>query len=106
MSTAITQATLKTQNDKYRGTPGVSVGCKDQGFVPAFRNPDTGETFRSRFADGRPAPMHLLDGLPDSWVLSRNANRRVTKIKAGIISGFLRNGRFYTREQVCNATVS
>lgn len=103
MTTAMTQASLKAQNDQFRGTPGVSLGCKDLGFVPAFLNSDTGETCRSRFADGRPAPMHLLDGLPESWVLSRNAQRRVTRIKAGIVSGFLRDGRFYTREQVCQA---
>lgn len=101
MNTAMTQASLKVQNDQFQGTPGVSSGCKDLGFVPAFLNADTGETCRSRFADGRPAPMHLLDGLPDSWVLNRNAQRRVTKIKACIVSGFLREGRFYTREQVC-----
>ena len=106
MNTAMTQASLKAQNDRYHGTPGVSPGCKGLGFVPAFCNADTGETCRSQFADGRPAPMHLLDGLPDSWVLSRNACRRVTKVKASIISGFLRDGRFYTREQVCNANIA
>jgi hypothetical protein len=105
MNTAMTQASLKAQNDMFRGTPGVSMGCKDLGFVPAFQNSVTGETCRSRFADGRPAPMHLLDGLPDSWILSRNAHRRVTKIKDSIVSGFLRDGCFYTREQVCQATL-
>ena len=103
MNTAMTQATLKSQNDLYRGTSGVSSGCKELGFVPAFRNVDTGETCRSRFADGRPAPMHILDGLPDSWVLSRNARHRVTEVKACIVSGFLCDGRFYTREQACHA---
>lgn len=100
---AVTPACLYAQNDLYQGTPGVSRGCKDLGFVPAFRDADTGETCRSRFADGRPAPMHLLDGLPESWILSRNPQRRVTKVKPSVVSGFLRDGRFYTREEVCKS---
>lgn len=103
MNTAITQCVLNEQNDTFRGTRGVSSGCKNLGYVPAFHNADTGETCRSLFADGRPAPMHLLDGLPESWILKRNARHRVTQVKASIIAGFLRDGHFYTREQVANA---
>lgn len=99
---AVTPDCLFAQNDVYRDTPGVSGGCKDKGYVPAFRDTDTDEVCRSRFADGRPAPVHLLDGLPESWILSRNSQRRVTKVKPSIVSGFLRDGRFYTREQVCS----
>ena len=106
MNIAMTQSVLKEQNDTYRGTRGVSAGCMDLGYVPAFHNSDTGETCRSQFADGRPAPMHLLDGLPDSWILKRNARQRAIKVKASIIAGFLRNGRFYTREQVANACLA
>lgn len=101
MDTGITPTCLNTQNHVYRDTSGVSRGCKDLGFVPAFRDADTGEICRSRFADGRPAPMHLLDGVPETWILSRNSKRRVTKVKPSVVSGFLRNGRFFTREQVC-----
>ena len=106
MNTAMTQSMLKEQNDTYRGSRGVSEGCKDLGYVPAFHDADTGETCRSQFADGRPAPMHLLDGLPESWILRRNAHQRVTQVKASIIAGFLRNGCFYTRGQVANASLA
>ncbi len=106
MNNAMTQSVLKEQNDTYRDTLGVSAGCKDLGYVPAFHDSDTGETCRSQFADGRPAPMHLLDGLPESWILKRNAHQRVTQVKASVIAGFLRDGRFYTREQVANASLA
>ncbi len=51
----------------------------------------------SRFADGRMAPFHTLEGLPDELVLGRNAGWRACAVKASVISGFERAGLFYTR---------
>ena len=47
--------------------------------------------------------MHLLDGLPEEWVVQRDTTGRVSAIKDTVIAGFLRNGLFYTREQAAAA---
>jgi hypothetical protein len=56
--------TLQTQNRQFSGTGGVSAENRAQRFRPAFMDRRTGEVYPSRFGDGRPAPIHLLDGLP------------------------------------------
>jgi hypothetical protein len=56
----------------------------------------------SCFADGRPAPIHLLDGLPADWVTVRGAGGRVLAVKASVVAGFIRGGRFYTRAQAAS----
>jgi len=43
--------------------------------------------------------MHLLDGLPESWIVERDENSRATAVKHSITAGFVRGGRFYTRSQ-------
>jgi hypothetical protein len=60
---------------------------------------DTGTraVYLSRFADGRMAPFHTLEGLPDELVSGRNASGRACVVKASVISGFVRAGLFYTR---------
>jgi hypothetical protein len=40
----------------------------------------------------------MLDGLPDEIVLSRNATGGVGSLRSTVISGFLFEGRFYSRE--------
>ena len=90
---------LDKQNSTYAGTSGVSANNRHAGFVPGYQNRNTGEIRPSCFADGRPAPIHVLDGLPESWVTDRDASGRVTQTVAGVIAGFLRGGRFYSREE-------
>ena len=70
--------TLRRENQAFGGTGGVSAGNRTQGFVPAFLDTQTGAVYRACFADGRPAPMHLLDGLPPAVVATRDATGRVT----------------------------
>lgn len=94
---------LIKDNVAYIGSAGVSEHNQDQGFRPAFRNLETGCAVLARFKDGSPAPMHLLDGLPDEWVLEKDQSGRVTSVKPSVIAGFLRQGRFYTREQAAAA---
>jgi hypothetical protein len=53
----------------------------------------------SRLAGGTPAPVHLLGGLPEEWVIDRDAGGGVCAVKASVVAGFLRGDRFYTREQ-------
>lgn len=73
------------------------------GFRPAFLDSQTFTIYASRFADGRLAPHHRLDGLPDSLVIDRAFSGRVVAAKASLISGFARNGFFYTRRAAARA---
>ena len=79
--------------------PQKDPGTHPQGFAPAFLEPDTGTIPLARYADGRPAPIHLLAGLPPERVVSRDPASTDTGVKPGLIAGFVRAGRFYTREQ-------
>jgi hypothetical protein len=89
---------LQSQNEAYAGTGGVSQNNKAAGFIPAYRNASTGQTVVSRFADGRPAPVHVLDGLPPDWVAARDESGVACKALATVVAGFMRDGIFYTRD--------
>lgn len=99
----LTKTTLRRQTIAFRGTGGISEENGSCGFIPAFQDTETGAVYRARFADGRPAPMHLLDGLPSSVVVKRDESGKVAAIKSSLIAGFIRCGRFYTREQAAAA---
>ncbi|MGB5568342.1 MAG: dihydroorotase [Sedimenticolaceae bacterium] len=95
---SLSDSELRTQNRAYLGSGGVSQRNRHAGFVPAYKNLQTGEAIVSRFADGRPAPVHVLEGLPDEWVASRDRHGNIRRIFASVIAGFVREGCFYTRE--------
>ena len=95
----LTARTLRQQNRRFRGTGGVSAENQSLGFAPAFLDTTTHQIYRACFADGRPAPMHLLEGLPPAVVATRDATGRVTALKPTVLAGFVREERFYTREQ-------
>ena len=103
MERTMTPATLAHENVVYLGSGGRSQENRASGFRPTFLDTDTGLVHPSRFADGRPAPLHLLDGLPDGVVLARGADGRAIEVKASIVSGFSRDGRFYTRDEAMRA---
>lgn len=90
---------LVEENQAFGGTGGVSSGNRHRGFRPAFLETRSGEIYLSRFADGRPAPVHVLDGLPPALVTQRTPAGRASATRRSVISGFVRAGRFYTREQ-------
>jgi hypothetical protein len=94
---------LLRENAAHAGTGGVSRGNSGMGFRPAFLDVATCTIYPSRFADGRPAPFHLLDGLPDAVVADRLPSGRVVAAKATVISGFERGGFFYTRKAAARA---
>jgi hypothetical protein len=100
---ALTRRRLRSESQDFEGTGGVSENNRPQGFRPAFRDTSTGQVYASRYADGRPAAMHLLDGLPDTLVLDRAANGHVVKVRPTVVAGFERSGRFYTREEAASA---
>lgn len=73
------------------------------GFRPAFFDTATCTLHLATFADGRPAPVHLLDGLPDELVVVRSDCGRVIAAKASLVAGFERDGYFYTRRSAARA---
>ena len=99
MKSGFTRRDLRRENHSYRGTGGLSQKNGCCGFSPAFLDTETGIIYHSCFADGRPAPLHLLDGLPEELILTRVPDGRVTAVKGSIIAGFVQSGRFYTREE-------
>lgn len=102
MKQRFTSAVLEKENLSFSGTPGVSRGNRDSGFRPAFCDTEDGRVELSRFLNGLPAPVHMLDGLPDSWIVAREAGR-VAVVKRSVIAGFVRDGCFYTRKQAAEA---
>lgn len=100
---ALTEMSLHDENVLFERTRGVSQNNRASGFAPAYRDALTGDVTPSRFADGSPAPIHLLDGLPEHWVARRTEEGHVAATLPGIVAGFLREGRFYTREQAARA---
>ena len=94
---------LRAENEAHADSPGVSHANRHLGFLPAFLDTCTMQIHESRFADGRPAPFHLLDGLPDEVVLRRSPLGRVLAAKPSLVSGFVRNGFFYTRAAAARA---
>lgn len=104
---ALTAERLAAENERHRGTPGISSEGRALGFRPAFLDRATRVVYPSRYADGRHAPFHVLDGLPAPLVVFRQRDGRVVGVKSSVISGFLRGGRFYTRAQAaCAADVA
>ncbi len=102
--TAITLSTIKHDNVVFVGTGGVSEGNRERGFRPAFLDAETGRIEIARFANGNPAPMHLIEGLPRDWAMKFDPAGRIMAIKASVVSGFVREGLFFTREEAAAAT--
>jgi hypothetical protein len=96
-------AALAEENRRYAGSGGLSQNNSEAGFEPAYRDRRSGRVVRSCFADGRPAPIHVLEGLPAEWVSARDADHRVVALDDNIVAGFIRQGRFYTREEAAAA---
>ena len=103
MKQTMNDALLRQENLQYRDTGGRSEENSGLGFEPAFYDFTTQKIYRSCFADGRPAPVHVLDGLPEEVIVDRIPSGRVTAVKATVISGFVRKGYFYTRSAAARA---
>ena len=97
---------LAQQNESYRGSGGRSEENRDYGFRPAFFDYASQKVYLSRFADGSPAPMHVLAGLPDEVVVDRAASGRVLRTRASLVAGFERKGMFYTRKAAARAVAA
>ena len=95
----MTKSTLKVQNWLFAGTRGVSCNNRAFGFIPGFLDRETGTVYISCNTDGSPAPIHLIDGLPEALVVARGSSGRVMAVKGSVIAGFIKDGHFSTREQ-------
>lgn len=104
-SRPLTQKQLQQQSLAFRGTGGISEENSGQGFAPAFLDTATGLVHLARFADGRLAPMHLIEGLPQDLIACRDTTGRATATVPSVIAGFVRQSRFYTREEAAAAVV-
>jgi hypothetical protein len=94
---------LQMETAAHRGTGGVSAENRGFGFQPAFLDTATGAVLLATFADGRPAPFHILDGMPEELVVARDRRGCVSQVVGSVIAGFLLGGEFYTREQAAAA---
>lgn len=103
MDRPMTEQRIVDENAVFAGTGGCSQENHGLGFEPAFYDFSCGTVYRSRFADGRAAPFHTLDGLPDEAVAQRDPQGRVISARPTLISGFVRNGFFFTRASAARA---
>jgi hypothetical protein len=87
---------LRLENEAFAGTAGVS---ENNCFLPAFREARTGRVELARFEDGVVAPVHVLCGVPEEWVVERDHLGQVVAVVETVVAGFLRRGVFYTREE-------
>lgn len=99
MNALLTGTSLKDQNRRFAASGGRSEENRQAGFRPAFMDVATRRVYESRFADGRPAPFHLLDGLPEELVVARSASGGIAAVKSSVVAGFIRAARFYSREE-------
>lgn len=97
---------IEQENVEFKDTGGVSQNNASLGFLPAFQDSSDNRVEVSRFKDGRLAPFHTLDGMPDEWVVRRDINGRVVEIRNTIISGFVRFGRFFSRQEAADFITS
>ena len=99
MSRPNDQFTVRAESDAYRGTCGESATACQHKFRPAFRNEADGRVELARLPNGNPAPMHLISALPREWALRCDEQGGVLQLVETVIAGFLREGRFYTRDE-------
>ncbi|MEZ5559963.1 MAG: hypothetical protein R3E86_15630 [Pseudomonadales bacterium] len=95
----MTSERLRAENLAFAGTCGVSEHARQARFMPAFQDTETGRVEICCFASGTPAPMHLICCLPDEWAIAWNDQGEVAALKPSVVAGFVRDDRFYTREE-------
>ena len=91
--------TLQLENIAFSDTVGVSRNNRKSGFTPAFLNKKTGLIEIARLKNGQPSPMHIISWLPKTWASRLASDGSVESLKPEIITGFVRDGIFYTRQQ-------
>jgi len=102
----LTDKALLEENLQLSGTTGVSANNRGLGFIPAFMDTGTGAVYLSCFSNGMPAPIHVLAGLPENLIEAHGKSGDPLSIKSSVISGFVREETFYSREEAAQATAS
>lgn len=97
MNRVITEERLALETQMHRGTGAVSAGNRSLSFRPVFT--DTSAVDAPRFSDGRPSPFHLIDGLPDQLVATRDAVAWAVALEGSVIAGLVRAGRLCSGEE-------
>jgi hypothetical protein len=92
--------TLELENEVFAGTRGISENNRNLGFLPAFLDKTTGRIELARLECGDPAMIHIIQWLPTEWAAEMREDGSVQQLKPQIISGFVSEGIFYTREEV------
>lgn len=96
---------LQAHSDQFVGTGAVSDENRCLGFIPAFRDCDTGVVYLSCDSRGNLSPVHQFQGLPEDVVKQRDENGRILEVKSSLVPGFVLNGEFLTREQCSECLV-
>lgn len=92
--------TLKMENLAFTGTRGISENNSGSGYLPAFRDSRTGNIEIARTRTGTPASFHMIEWLPRTWAQTFSPSGTIQSLRPEIVSGFVRNGIFYTREEL------
>ena len=99
MSRPLDHRRLAAENRHFAGTCGVSAEAARMRLLPAFRDPRSGRVEIARFRNGAPAPVHLIEGLPEEWALAHDERGAVKVLRADIVCGFVCGEQFYTRAE-------
>jgi hypothetical protein len=102
---SLTQNRLAEQNRRFSGTGGVSRVNRSLGFLPGFKDSITGKVYRSCYANGTPAPFHMLAGLPVECMVTEDTSGgpAAAVVKSSVIAGFILDEVFYSREEAARA---
>ena len=103
MSRPSNQIDITRASVAYRGSCGESHTACQHRFLPAFRDNEDGRVELAKLANGSVAPMHLISNLPNAWATQVDANGHVLQLKASVEAGFVKGGRFYTRDEAASA---
>lgn len=103
MSRPNDQIAVHSASQAYIGTCGESATARQNSFLPAFRNEADGRVELARMANGKPAPMHLISWLPREWAVTCDEAGKVLELIDDVIAGFVKSGRFFTREEAAQA---
>lgn len=83
------------RSDDRRSNPTAHVE-----WIPAFLDKRTGRVEIARTRVGLPATTHTIDWLPREWARTITDNGRISSLKPGIIPGYIRDGLFYTNDEL------
>ena len=70
------------------------------GLQPAFRHTRTGEAHLAQTEKGVPAADYAFNGLPDAWVIERDAQGTPVALHPDVVAGYWRDARFIALSQL------